>query len=157
MEINATTVVIIVAVAAILYLLFRAPHYPTPPWTPILPPNIPWTPILPPNVQKEKCKVGCYKDGQDPLPRAIPTLLGQGLTAEQCFNVASAKGHTVYGLQFFNKETGLGQCWGSNKLGEAVSYGQANPESCSIVNGELVGTAPYTNAVFGIVPRGACY
>jgi hypothetical protein len=85
---------------------------------------------------------GCYGDDGS---RKLPTGNGQGNgSIENCYNTAKARGHSVFGLQYY------GQCWTGNDLAKAKSLG---PRNCD----NALGVA-WTNQVYTITdPDGPIY
>lgn len=68
-------------------------------------------------------RVGCYKDGPS---RRLPYSGGRDITNEQCRNIAMARKHKYYGLQYG------GECYTGNDLSRATSYGKLPDSRCAM-------------------------
>ena len=90
---------------------------------------------------------GCYKDN---ATRAIPTYLTNSATSvDDIMNEASAKGSSIYGVQWKHGSTPVMQGWSGTDLDQARQYGKAT--NCTKQDGLMVGGG-MSNALYGIEP-----
>ena len=69
--------------------------------------------------------IGCYTDKSS---KAIPSLQPEGAvyTASMCKQRANDLGKKIYGLQNYNPETKLSECYVGDNLSDATQYGKAS-------------------------------
>lgn len=151
----AVCVIIFIVIIYIMFVPAVAPVAAAPPAfvpttaQPTVTPTV--TPVIKPVVApviKPTAYVGCYVDKE---ARAMP-MISEASTLSQCKQLAVNKGLSVFGLQYGNAQTGVGQCFGGNSLSDAQRYGLATnckPLASTGVTGAQMGDF-WSNAIYTV-------